>query len=187
MDGDRDILERVANGSPEAFETLYDRFGRLAYALAMRVLSDETAAEEVVQDAFLAIWRKTLLYRAERGTVRSWISTVVRNNAIDRLRREHRRDRYELDGDVPVDQPALSDTWSEVAADLSRQQILQAMYTLPVEQRQTLELAFWCGLSHREISEVMEVPVGTVKGRARLGLHKLRDALEGRAEAWQRS
>jgi RNA polymerase sigma-70 factor (ECF subfamily) len=186
MDGDQDILERVATGSPEAVEALYDRFGRLAYAIAIRVLSDESAAEEVVQDAFLAVWRRTLLYRAERGTVRSWISTVVRNNAIDRLRRDHRRERYEMDGDVPAEHPALSDTWSEVAADLSRHEIHQALYSLPVEQRQTIELAYWCGMSQREISEVMDVPVGTVKGRARLGLHKLRDALEGRAEAWQR-
>lgn len=187
MDGDRDILERVATGSPEAVEALYDRFGRLAYAIALRVLSDETAAEEVVQDAFLAVWRRTLLYRAERGTVRSWFSIIVRNSAIDRLRRDQRRDRYELDGDVPTEHPALSDTWAEVATELSRSELQQALYTLPVEQRQTLELAYWCGMSQREISEVTGVPVGTVKGRARLGLHKLRDALEGRAEAWQRS
>ena len=184
MDGDRDILERVATGSPEAVEALYDRFGRLAYAIALRVLSDESAAEEVVQDAFLAVWSRTLLYRAERGTVRSWFATIVRNSAIDRLRRE---DRYELDGDVPTEHPALSDTWAEVATDLSRSELQQALYTLPVEQRQTIELAYWIGMSQREISEVMDVPVGTVKGRARLGLHKLRDALEGRAEAWQRS
>ncbi|MGH7685494.1 MAG: RNA polymerase sigma factor [Candidatus Dormibacteria bacterium] len=187
MDGDREILDRVATGSPEAFETLYDRFGRLAYAIAMRVLSDEGAAEEVVQDAFLSVWRKRLMYSAERGTVRSWIATVVRNSAIDRLRREQRRDRYELGGDVPPEHPSLSDTWTEVEADLSRREIFSALYTLPVEQRQTIELAYWCGMSQREISEVMDVPVGTVKGRARLGLHKLRAALEGREEMWRRS
>lgn len=183
--GDGDVLSRVAGGSPEAFEALYDRYGRLAYAIALRVLSDEGAAEEVVQDAFLAVWRKTLMYRAERGSVRSWVATVVRNAAIDRLRRDQRRDRYELDVEVSASRASLSDTWSEVAEELSRHEIRTAMHTLPVEQRQTLELAYWCGLSQREISEAMDVPVGTVKGRARLGLHKLRDALEGREESWQ--
>lgn len=183
--GDGDVLSRVAGGSPEAFEALYDRYGRLAYAIALRVLSDEGAAEEVVQDAFLAVWRKTLMYRADRGSVRSWIATVVRNAAIDRLRRDQRRDRYELDIEVSASRASVSDTWSEVVEELSRHEIRTAMHMLPIEQRQTLELAYWCGLSQREISEAMDVPVGTVKGRARLGLQKLRDALEGREETWQ--
>ena len=183
---DNVVLEQVANGSPEAFEALYDRYGRLAYAIAIRVLSNESAAEEVVQDSFLAIWRKTLLYRADRGTVRSWLATVVRNRSIDRLRRDQRRDRYEITVEASAPQAAVSDTWTEVAEALNRRQIRAAMYSLPVEQRQTLELAYWCGMSQREISDVMDVPIGTVKGRARLGLHKLRDALEGREEeTWQ--
>ena len=181
---DAGLLQRVAEGSPEAFEALYDRYCRLAYAIAMRVLADTHAADEVVQEAFLAVWRKRLTYRAELGTPRTWIATIVRNRAIDHLRRESHRDMYELAAEVPEDRAGLSDTWSEVAAELSRQQIQAALRTLPIEQRQTIELAYWCGLSQSEISAQMDVPIGTVKGRARLGLNKLRDALEREEEPW---
>ena len=182
---DDDLLQRVTQGSPRAFEALYDRYSRLAFAIALRVLTDQTAAEEVVQDAFLAVWSKTLMYRADLGTVRTWIATIVRNRAIDRVRRDQRRDMYELHVEVPVERPGLSDTWAEVAAELSREQIQLALHALPVEQRQTLELAYWSGLTQREISEQRHVPVGTVKGRARLGLLKLRGTLKSEEEAWR--
>lgn len=181
---DDGLLQRVAEGSPEAFEALYDRYCRLAYAIAMRVLADAHAADEVVQEAFLAVWHKRLTYRAELGAPRTWIATIVRNRAIDHLRREAHRDIYELGTEVPQDRAALSDTWTEVAAELSRHEIQAALRTLPIEQRQTIELAYWCGLSQSEISEQMHVPIGTVKGRARLGLLKLRDALEREEEPW---
>ena len=183
-DEDDGLLQRVAEGSPEAFEALYDRYCRLAYAIAMRVLADAHAADEVVQEAFLAVWRKRLTYHVELGTPRTWIATIVRNRAIDHLRRCSRRDMYELATDVPVEHAALSDTWAEVSAELSRQEIQAALLTLPIEQRQTIELAYWCGLSQSEISEQMHVPIGTVKGRARLGLLKLRGALEREEEPW---
>lgn len=183
-DEDDGLLQRVAEGSPEAFEALYDRYCRLAYAIAMRVLTDAHAADEVVQEAFLAVWRKRLTYRAEAGSPRTWIATIVRNRAIDHLRRDSHRDVYELGIEVPADRAALSDTWAEVAAELSKQQIQAALRTLPIEQRQTIELAYWSGLSQSEISEQMHVPIGTVKGRARLGLLKLRCALEREEEPW---
>ena len=183
-DEDDGILERVANGSPEAFEALYDRYCRLAYAIAMRVLGDARAADEVVQEAFLAVWRKRLMYHAELGSARTWIATIVRNRAIDHLRSQSNRNMYELSVEIPADRAALSDTWAEVAEELSRQQIQVALATLPIEQRQTIELAYWGGMSQREISEKMHVPVGTVKGRARLGLLKLRHALEREEEPW---
>lgn len=183
-DEDADLLERVAEGSPEAFEALYDRYCRLAYAIAMRVLADAHAADEVVQEAFLAVWRKRLTYRAGLGSPRTWIATIVRNRAIDHLRRDSHRVMYELDAEVLEDRAGLSDTWAEVAAELSREQIQRALRSLPIEQRQTIELAYWCGLSQREISEQMQVPVGTVKGRARLGLNKLREALQREEELW---
>lgn len=181
------IIELLGRGSPEAFEALYDRYSRLAFTVAMRVLSDEAAAEDVVQEAFLTIWRHGASYREERGSLRTWICTIVRNRAIDRLRGESGRVRYELPLHDMTGERSLSDTWSEVAAELSRQRIQSALHELPLEQRQTLELAYWAGLSQREIGDAMHVPLGTVKGRARLALHKLRDALQGREESWQTS
>ena len=182
--GDGDVLKRVAKGSPEAFEALYDRHSRLAFTIALRVLHDEAAAEDVVQDAFLAVWRKTVTYRAELGSVRTWFATIVRNRAIDRLRREKRRDMYELGCDAAIERAGLSDTWAEVAAQLSRQQIRTALQSLPAEQRETIELAYWCGLSRSEISHAMRVPIGTVKGRVRLAMVKLRGALQREEEPW---
>jgi RNA polymerase sigma-70 factor (ECF subfamily) len=182
---DSGILERVGQGSPEAFEALYDRYAKLAFTVAVRVLSDESAAEETVQEAFLSIWRRSATYRPERGSIRTWICSIVRNRAIDRLRGESGRTRYDLPFDEMHNEPSLSDTWSEVVAELSRERIRGALHQLPLEQRQTLELAYWCGYSQREISDSMHVPLGTVKGRARLALNKLREALEGREESWQ--
>jgi RNA polymerase sigma-70 factor (ECF subfamily) len=181
------IIELLGRGSPEAFEALYDRYSRLAYTVAIRVLSDEAAAEDVVQESFLAIWRSVARYRVDRGSLRTWICTIVRNRAIDRLRGESGRNRYELPLHDITGERSLSDTWSEVAAELSRQNLKSALHELPLEQRQTLELAYWAGLSQREIGDAMHVPLGTVKGRARLALAKLRETMQGREESWQTS
>ncbi len=179
------ILQQLAQGSPEAIEAIYDRYGAVAFAVAMRVLSDQAAAEDVVQEAFLSIWRRSATYRPERGTLRNWICTIVRNRAIDKLRGDAGRVRYELPLDERPDEPGLSDTWAAVAAELGRQQVRAALQELPVEQRQTIELAYWVGLSQREIADSMEVPLGTVKGRARLALARLREMLQERKESWQ--
>jgi RNA polymerase sigma-70 factor, ECF subfamily len=181
------IVELLGRGSPEAFEALYDRYSRLAYTVAIRVLSDESAAEDVVQESFLAIWRSAARYREDRGSLRTWICTIVRNRAIDRLRGESGRSRYELPLHDMTDVRSLSDTWSEVAAALSRERLKSALKELPLEQRHTLELAYWAGLSQREIGDAMHVPLGTVKGRARLALTKLRETMQGREESWQTS
>lgn len=182
---DDSVLDLLARGAPEAFEALYDRYSRLAFTVAMRVLSDQAAAEDVVQDAFLSVWRRSATFRAERGSLRSWLCTIVRNRAIDRLRGESGRARYELSLDNSRDEPSLSDTWTEVVAELSRARIREALQELPTEQRQTIELAYWSGMSHSEIGHAMRVPLGTVKGRARLALSKLRQALQGKEELWQ--
>jgi len=179
------VLDQLWQGSPEAIEVLYDRYGRVAYTVALRVLSDQAAAEDVVQEAFLAIWRRAMTYRPERGSLRSWICAIVRNRAIDRLRGEAGRGRVELPLDERPEGAGVSDTWDQVAAELSREQVRGALRQLPVEQRQTIELAYWAGLSQREIAESMDVPLGTVKGRARLALSKLRDLLQEREQSWQ--
>jgi RNA polymerase sigma-70 factor (ECF subfamily) len=181
------ILDSIARGAPEAFQALYDRYSRLAYTVAMRILNDEATAEDVVQDAFLSVWQRSSTYRPDRGSVRAWICTIVRNRAIDRLRGESGRARYELSLDRTLDEPSLSDTWAEVLASLERERIGRALQDLPPEQRQTIELAYWSGMSHTEIGRAMRVPLGTVKGRARLAMGKLREALQGREELWQQS
>jgi RNA polymerase sigma-70 factor, ECF subfamily len=178
-------LDSAARDRPEAFEALYDRYSKLAYTVAMRVLDDRAAAEDVVQDAFLSVWRRSTTYRSERGSVRAWICTIVRNRAIDRLRGEHGRARFELSLEHTSDEASLSDTWTEVLASLSRERIRKALHELPAEQRQTIELAYWSGMSQTEICRAMNVPLGTVKGRARLAMSKLRESLQGTEELWQ--
>lgn len=182
---DGGLLEQIAQGSPEAVEALYDRYGRLAYTVALRVLGEQSAAEDVVQEAFVSIWRRATSYTAARGSMRNWICTIVRNRAIDRLRGQSGRDRRELPLNEDNEELGLSDTWTLVAAELGREQVRGAVRELPLEQRQTIELAYWSGLSQTEIAAVMKVPLGTVKGRARLALAKLRDLLAEQETSWQ--
>jgi RNA polymerase sigma-70 factor (ECF subfamily) len=171
------ILE-VAKGNPDALALLYDRHGRLAYSVAYRVLSDGPAAEEAVQDAFLTLWKKAGTFDPGRGAgVRAWLLTIVRNAAIDAIRRRNRygSKEIELDADTPF--PGEDDPVSEVLSSLDRAAIRQAMQELPDDQRMAIELAYFEGLTHREIAERYGLPLGTVKGRLRLGLHKLQEGL----------
>jgi len=171
------ILE-VAKGNPDALALLYDRHGRLAYSVAYRVLSDGPAAEEAVQDAFLTLWKKAGTFDPGRGAgVRAWLLTIVRNAAIDAIRRRNRygSKEIELDADAPF--PGEDDPVSEVLSSLDRAAIRQAMQELPDDQRMAIELAYFEGLTHREIAERYGLPLGTVKGRLRLGLHKLQEGL----------
>jgi RNA polymerase sigma-70 factor (ECF subfamily) len=181
---DERIAELLAEGSPEAIELLYDAYGTLAYTLALRIVTDPHTAEDVIQDAFLAVWRRADQFRSERGTVKSWLCQVVRNCAIDRLRSNRRKVAMDVPIDAATAEPSVSDTWAGVAAALTRQEVQVALRTLPPEQRQTVELAFFDGYSQTEISRAMDVPLGTVKGRARLALTRLRGVLE-REESWQ--
>lgn len=175
--GEERLVALLMEGSPEGVEALYDAYGALAYTLALRVLSDEHAAEDVVQECFLAVWRKAESYHPARGSLRSWICTIARNRAIDRLRSNRSHSRFDIPIEAAIDAPGVSDTWASVAAALSRQQIREALDALPLEQRQTIEMAYYGGYSQSEISEAMGVPLGTVKGRARLALLKLRGEL----------
>ncbi|MGD9711688.1 MAG: RNA polymerase sigma factor [Thermomicrobiales bacterium] len=172
------LIQEVAKGNPDALAALYDRHGRLAYSVAYRVLSDGPAAEEAVQDAFLTLWRKAGSFDASRGVgLRPWLLTIVRNASIDSIRR---RNRYgsrevELDADAPF--RGTDDPVAEVLLSLDRTIIRQAMTQLPDEQRSAIEMAFFEGMTHREIAERSGLPLGTVKGRLRLGLHKLQESL----------
>jgi RNA polymerase sigma-70 factor (ECF subfamily) len=183
---DDDIVRSISAHSPEGIEALYDRYGGLAHTVALRILGDRGAAEDVVQESFLAVWRRASTFQAGRGSLRSWICTIVRNRAIDRLRGDRHRTRL----DTPIEgesiEPVTSDPWAAVALELSGEEVRKALAELPAEQRQTIELAYYGGYSQSEIATAMEVPLGTVKGRVRIALDKLRSSLADRMETpWQ--
>jgi len=178
---DNALIQLVANGDSAALAALYDRYGRLAYGLAYRVLSDGSAAEEAVQDAFLQVWRKASTFDPERGAgFRAWLLTIVHHRSIDTVRRRSRHGSREVELDPSAQYQGDPDPAIEVLTNLDRAQVQRAMATLPDDQRKVIEMAYFEGLTHREIAEWHDLPLGTVKGRLRLGLHKMHDALVSR-------
>src|SRR5438552_6903168 len=183
---DDDITRLISRSSPEGIEALYDRYGPLAYTVALRILSDQSAAEDVVQEAFLAVWRRGTTYQAARGSLRSWLCTIVRNRAIDRLRGDRGRPHVEAPSVIEEREVSPSDPWAAVEAELTGHEVRRALAGLPVEQRQTIELAYFGGYSQSEIAATMEVPLGTVKGRVRMAMEKMPTALAATAlTSWQ--
>jgi len=180
-DGDVELAAALAAGDVDALARLYDRYGPLAYSVSVRILGDPGRAEDVVQDAFLKLWHGAARFDPERGSLRTWVITAVRNRSVDYLRGRGARERRERE--IPADAEAAgagSDPWREVAASIERGVIREALASLPDEQRQAVELAYFGGRSHREIAEMMGVPLSTVKGRMRLALEKLHSYLLGR-------
>jgi RNA polymerase sigma-70 factor (ECF subfamily) len=177
---DEDLISLVVGSNAEAFATLYDRHGRAAYSLSYRMMGEKQAAEDLVQDAFLKVWRGAGSYRTERGSVRTWILSIVHNRGIDQLRSlaSRRRTQNKVEASAPKSEPseAFAETWS----NSQREQVREALGTLPPEQLKILELAYFSGYTHVEISELLDLPLGTVKGRMRLGLKKLRDYFDSR-------
>lgn len=176
---DEDLIAAVGRRDESAVAVLYDRYSGLAFSLAYRILSDRGAAEDVVQDAFMSAWRRAATFQVGRGSVRTWLLSIVHHRAIDRLRGTPGRARHdaaldEVDGVIAVD-----DLWRQVEIVVQRDTLQASMATLPEEQRQAIELAYFSGYSQTEIAGAMGVPVGTVKGRMRLGLQKLRGMLAG--------
>ena len=170
---DSQLIEALRSQSIEALEELYDRYNRVAMAVAYRVLGDRNLAEDVLQEAFLAVWRQAGGFSSGRGSVRSWFLSIVRHRAIDVTRgKVFSRERLSLD--QIVWEARYPDIWTEVSANLDRESIQNAVSELPDEQRETIMLAYFGGLSQREIAEKLEIPLGTVKGRTRLGMQKLR-------------
>jgi len=170
------VLKRIASGDQTALGFLYDRYGGLAFGLARRMLGDAGAAEDVVQEVFLAVWRNADGFQPSRGSVRSWLMTAVRNRCIDLLRGP--RHRLEAnDGEFADRTLAADDLWESVVEHLEAEDVQRALACLPEEQRITIHLAFFKGLTHAQIAAQLDVPLGTVKGRMRLGLEKLRNVL----------
>jgi len=174
---DAAILRQIAERDPRGIELLYDRYSGVALALAYRLLGERGSAEDVVQEAFLNVWRQGATYDTRRGTVRTWLLTIVHHRAIDQMRSARSKAGADtvLDDALPL--PAKEDTWTEVIQSLEHERIRLAMATLPPEQRQVVDLAYYGGFTHTEISQRIGIPLGTVKGRMRLALDKLRDLL----------
>jgi RNA polymerase sigma-70 factor (ECF subfamily) len=171
---DEDLLSFVGQGDSEAFTILYDRYGRAAFSLAYRVMGERQAAEDLVQDAFLKLWRSATSYRPERSGVRTWLFSIVRNRGIDQLRSHasRRRTQDRLEAFTPRSQP--SEAFAETWRNSQRDRVRDALNTLPPEQLKVLELAYFSGYTHVQVSELLDVPLGTIKGRMRLGLKKMR-------------
>jgi RNA polymerase sigma-70 factor (ECF subfamily) len=172
---DRAWMERLANGDLGALDLLYEQYGAMAFSIAYRITGDRAAAEDVVQDAFLGAWRNAARYVDARGTVRTWLLSIVHHRAIDALRR--RRPTVELPESEAALPATLPDTWAEVAHRIDREAVQSALTRISDVQREAIELAYFGGLTQTEIADRTGVPLGTVKGRLRLGLSGLRAAL----------
>jgi RNA polymerase sigma-70 factor (ECF subfamily) len=170
------LMRSMARGERGALSTLYERYGGLALSLAMRMLGDVDAAEEAVQDAFVALWRRAANFRAEAASPRTWLLAIVRNRCIDELRKRPALPGVDLDDAQPpaIDGDPWPDIWKRQCGDVLR----AALRDLPHEQRNVIELGFFGGLSHAQIAERLDAPLGTVKKRMRSGLKRLRLALD---------
>lgn len=174
---DEALLQQIGSGNEAALAALYDRYGKMAYSLACRIVGDVHSAEDVVQEAFINVWRMAGSFATGRGSARTWLLAVVRHKGIDVCRQRRGvapnetslEPQYLLAGDT--------DIWAEVSNTLDRETLENCLSHLPVEQREPIEMAYFQGYTQREISEIKEIPLGTVKGRIRLGMEKLRNLL----------
>jgi RNA polymerase sigma factor (sigma-70 family) len=172
---DEALLSLVANSDDQALAELYDRYGRVAYGLALRILRDEALAQDAVQDAFLAVWRSADRFLAERAKPSTWILTLVHRRAVDLVRREDRRRGEPLES---APEPTTSGSLEEEAElGFQRKVVREALLRLPPEQREALELGYYGGLTQSELAERLGQPLGTIKSRMFTGLARLRDLL----------
>lgn len=172
------------DGDVRAFEVIFDRHCEAAFSLAYRMCGRRGMAEDVVQEAFLSLWRSGSRYDRARGSVRSWVLGVVRNRAIDAFRRETTHAGRDVSDEAAADRIAAPEnTEAQVEGRDEARQVRAALSSLPDDQRQVIELAFFGGFTHNQIAHMLELPAGTVKGRMRLGLMKLRFALSDGSRA----
>jgi RNA polymerase sigma-70 factor, ECF subfamily len=175
---DEDLMQLVYRGQAEAFEVIYDRHADAAFSLAYRMCGQRALAEDVVQEGFLSLWRSGARYDRARGSVRTWVLGTVHNRAIDALRRRTVHDRGRVsDEGIEERLVARERTDVEFARRDEAREVRDALEQLPDEQSRVIELAYFGGLTHVEIASMLDTPVGTVKGRMRLGLAKMRMAL----------
>jgi RNA polymerase sigma-70 factor (ECF subfamily) len=175
--GDEELMSLVERKDAAAFEAFFDRHGAAAYSLAHRIVGDRSGAEDVAQEAFLSIWRSRAGYDRARGSVRAWVLGIVRNRAIDALRRDARPGvpRLGFDDEAVLEaRPAEERTDAEAVRRETAREVRGALSDLPNDQSKVIQLAYFGGFSHSEIAELLQMPLGTVKGRMRLGLEKMR-------------
>jgi len=180
---DADLIGRAAAGDARALEVLYDRYSGVVFSFALRMVADRQLAEEVLQEVFFRAWRQGGDYSAQRGTFVTWLLSITHNLAIDEIRKRKRRPQ-KADSEEPetvlagvADTSAGADVEGEVWLGSLRTTVAEALKELPPPQRQAIELAYYQGLTQREIAETLGEPLGTIKTRMRLGLQKLREAL----------
>jgi RNA polymerase sigma-70 factor, ECF subfamily len=176
---DAQLLDIIGRGENWALSEIYDRYARLVFAIALKTMRDAAHAEEIVQQVFMKVWQHAVDYRAERGKFSTWVSTITRHQCIDELRRRH----LPLITD-PNDLGVLSRTasasglvWDEQAS-LKQADVRDALQRIPIQERMIIQLAFWGGMSHREIALYCHFPLGTVKTRMRLGMRRLKLLLQ---------
>jgi RNA polymerase sigma-70 factor (ECF subfamily) len=175
---DEDLMALVRGGEPRAFEVIFDRHSGPAFSLAYRMCGRRAMAEDVVQEAFVSLWRSGARYDPRRGSVRNWVLGVVHNRAIDAFRRGVVREGRDVSDEGLAERlPAEEETATEVARRDEARHVRAKLQELPAEQRQVVELAYFGGFSHTQIAEMLHLPAGTVKGRMRLALTKMRIAL----------
>ena len=178
---DEELILAMCGGAEWAIELLYHRYARYTFALAYRMLRDISTAEDLVQEAFLLVWRKAASYQRQEGSVRRWLQAIVYHRAIDKIRSASYRETQcsPLETEDELNQPGeQADVWEEAWRNEQHTLIRSALAQLPAEQRHVIELAYFGGFTHAEIAEREGIPLGTVKGRMRLGLQKLRLLLQ---------
>lgn len=178
---DEALMYALCEGAEWAMQHLYQRYARYVYSLAYRIVHDSFGAEDIVQDVFVSVWRKAISYQEPQGSVRSWLQAIVHHRAIDVIRASSHRDAQctSLQGDNEQDPPsAAPEVWEMVWHNQQAVSIRQALASLPAAQRQVIEMSYFQGYTHIEIAEELHLPLGTVKGRMRLALQKLRGLLQ---------
>lgn len=176
---DEQVIAGLRGGESWAMSVLYDRYARLVFSLALKILSDRVAAEEVVQEVFVKVWKRSNDYSTDRGKFSSWIGGIAHNQAIDELRRRRVRPSAADDEDAVAELPDQHATPFDAAAQtLEHQEIMHALECIPVDQRRPIELAYFEGMTQQEISVALKEPLGTIKTRMRLGMQKLKSLLE---------
>lgn len=178
---DEALIQAIAQGAMWAMEPLYQRYNRILYSLVYRMVADHQVAEDLLQDAFLSIWRRATSYSPQSGAVRSWLISIVHHRTIDYLRAVRRRSVMK---EAPLEDAELDerisfpDAWEETWRSEQSSQVRAALMRIPPEQRMVIELAYFQGWTHTEIAEGCQIPLGTVKARMRLGLNRLKRVLE---------
>jgi RNA polymerase sigma-70 factor, ECF subfamily len=175
---DEELMHLMQARDPRAFELVYDRHGAAAFSLAFRIAGERGAAEDITQEAFLSIWRTRARYDAARGSVRTWVLGIVHHRAIDSLRRNerHTRRRASAEGIEETHEAAQLTDLEAIRTEETRA-VRKAVQSLPAEQTRVIELGYYGGFTASQIAEMLDAPLGTVKGRMRLGLDKLRHEL----------